>query len=222
MRKIFSFSAVVAMVAIAFAANAVQVGNIVVKRGVVDTVYRAKHVVVGMADPGAQFTVNGKSVKAYKTGTWGIELQLVPGENNIKIEDNAGSATFKVFYSTTPKPVKRDLAREAAMAEKEEVKMAGVMATDTKYMGYTVKGSLSLHKINSRMINYISDSIKAGKEPRFTLIGKLADPDADGVERIVVKNVSFDDLTLMDWEVGAIGQSEHPFTATAWEVLDSF
>ena len=60
------------------------------------------------------------------------------------------------------------------------------------------------------------------KEPRFTLIGKLADPDADGVERIVVKNVSFDDLTLMDWEVGAIGQSEHPFTATAWEVLDSF
>ena len=106
--------------------------------------------------------------------------------------------------------------------QKEEVKIAGQMATDTKYMGYSIKGSLSLHKVNSRMIHFISDSIKAGKEPRFTLIGKLADPDADGVERIVVKNVSFDDLTLMDWEVGAIGQSEHPFTATAWEVLDSF
>ena len=106
--------------------------------------------------------------------------------------------------------------------QKEEVKIAGQMATDTKYMGYSIKGSLSLHKVNSRMIKFISDSIKAGKEPRFTLIGKLADPDADGVERIAIKNVSFDDLTLMDWEVGAIGQSEHPFTATAWEVLDSF
>ena len=106
--------------------------------------------------------------------------------------------------------------------QKEEVKIAGQMATDTKYMGYSVKGSLSLHKVNSRMIRFISNSIKAGKEPRFTLIGKLADPDADGVERIVVKNVSFDDLTLMDWEVGAIGQSEHPFTATDWDVLDSF
>ena len=106
--------------------------------------------------------------------------------------------------------------------QKEEVKIAGQMATDTKYMGYSIKGSLALHKVNSRMIKFISDSIKAGKEPRFTLIGKLADPDADGVERIAVKNVSFDDLTLMDWEVGAIGQSEHPFTATAWEVLDSF
>ena len=106
--------------------------------------------------------------------------------------------------------------------QKEEVKIAGQMATDTKYMGYSIKGSLSLHKVNSRMIKFISDSIKAGKEPRFTLIGKLADPDADGVERIAVKNVSFDDLTLMDWEVGNIGSSEHPFTATSWEVLDSF
>ena len=106
--------------------------------------------------------------------------------------------------------------------QKEEVKIVGQMATDTKYMGYSIKGSLSLHKVNSRMIKFISDSIKAGKEPRFTLIGKLADPDADGVERIAVKNVSFDDLTLMDWEVGAIGQSEHPFTATDWDVLDSF
>ena len=106
--------------------------------------------------------------------------------------------------------------------QKEEVKIAGQMATDTKYMGYIIKGSLALHKVNSRMIKFISDSIKAGKEPRFTLIGKLADPDADGVERIAVKNVSFDDLTLMDWEVGAIGQSEHPFTATDWDVLDSF
>ena len=106
--------------------------------------------------------------------------------------------------------------------QKEEVKIAGQMATDTKYMGYSIKGSLALHKVNSRMIKFISDSIKAGKEPRFTLIGKLADPDADGVERIAVKNVSFDDLTLMDWEVGAIGQSEHPFTATGWDVLDSF
>lgn len=104
--------------------------------------------------------------------------------------------------------------------QKEEIKMVGSMATDTKYMGYTVKGSLSLHKINSRMIKYLSDNIKAGKEPRFTLIGKLADPDASGTERIAIKNVSFDDLTLMDWEVGSVGSSEHPFTATSWEVLD--
>ena len=104
--------------------------------------------------------------------------------------------------------------------QKEEVKVVGQMATDTKYMGYTGKGSLSLHKVNSRMIKAIGQQIKEGKEPRFTVIGKLADPDADGVERIALNNVSFDDLTLFDFEVGALGQTECPFTFTDYDFLD--
>ena len=104
--------------------------------------------------------------------------------------------------------------------QKEEVKVAGKMATGTKYMGYSGKGSLSLHKVNSRMIHFISDSIKKGKEPRFTLIGKLADPNSNGAERIAIKNVSFDDLTLFDFEVGAAGACECPFTFTDLECID--
>lgn len=104
--------------------------------------------------------------------------------------------------------------------QKEEVKIAGKMATGTKYMGYSGKGSLALHKVNSRMIKAIGQQIKEGKEPRFTIIGKLADPDSDGVERIAINNVSFDDLTLFDFEVGALGQAECPFTFTDYDFLD--
>ena len=104
--------------------------------------------------------------------------------------------------------------------QKEEVKIAGKMATGTKYMGYSGKGSLQLHKVNSRMIKAIGNQIKEGKEPRFTVIGKLADPDADGVERIALNNVSFDDLTLFDFEVGALGQAECPFTFDDYNFLD--
>ena len=104
--------------------------------------------------------------------------------------------------------------------QKEEVKVAGKMATGTKYMGYSGKGSLTLHKVNSRMIKAIGQQIKEGKEPRFTVIGKLADPDGDGVERIALNNVSFDDLTLFDFEVGALGQTECPFTFTDYDFLD--
>ena len=105
--------------------------------------------------------------------------------------------------------------------QKEEVKIAGKMATGAKYMGYSGKGSITLHKVNSRMIKAIGQQIKEGKEPRFAIIGKLADPDADGVERIAINNVSFDDLTLFDFEVGALGQTECPFTFDDWNVLDS-
>ena len=94
------------------------------------------------------------------------------------------------------------------------------MATGTKYMGYTGKGSIAMHKVNSRMLKLIGNFIKQGKEPRFTIIAKLADPDSFGVERIAIKNVSFDDLTLFDFEVGALGQTECPFTFTDYDFLD--
>ena len=104
--------------------------------------------------------------------------------------------------------------------QKEEVKIAGQMATDTKYMGYTGKGSLGVHKVNSRMVKAIWEEIKQGKEPRFTLMGKLADPDNEGAERIALKNVSFDDLTIFDFEVGTLGSTECPFTFTDIETFD--
>ena len=104
--------------------------------------------------------------------------------------------------------------------QKEEIKIAGQMATDTKLMGYSGKGSLQLHKVNSRMVKLLLDEIKQGKDPRFTLIGKLADPNSNGAERIAIKNVSFDDLTLFDFEVGAVGQVECPFTFTDMEAID--
>ena len=104
--------------------------------------------------------------------------------------------------------------------QKEEIKVAGQMAVDTKLMSYSGKGSLQLHKVNSRMVKTLLEEIKAGKDPRFTLIGKLADPNSEGAERIAIKNVSFDDLTLFDFEVGAVGATECPFTFTDIECID--
>ena len=46
-------------------------------------------------------------------------------------------------------------------------------------------------------------------------------PDAYGTERVVLKNVSFDDLTLADWEADTLGSTECPFTFTDYEYLDT-
>ena len=104
--------------------------------------------------------------------------------------------------------------------QKEEIKVAGQMAVDTKLMSYTGKGSLQLHKVNSRMVKTLLEEIKAGKDPRFTIIGKLADPNSQGAERIAVKNVSFDDLTIFDFEVGSVASLECPFSFTDIETID--
>lgn len=164
MKKIFGFFAAAVMVAAASAANAVHVGNIVVKTGVADTVYKAKHVVVGMADPGEKFTVNGTPVTAYKTGTWGLELQLQEGNNDIKIEKKGfGSATFRVFYSTTPKPVTPEMAKAAQARKEAEAQKAQFYPTSlkvvTKKYSYLNYGA-GTDRLGGAKINYLPEGIE--------------------------------------------------------------
>lgn len=159
MRKVLCFFAVLAMVAVSTAANAVHVGKIVVKRGVVDTVYNAKHILLGMAEPNEEFTVNGTQVKAYKTGSWGIELALKPGENFIEIKKGKiGSATFKVFYSTTPKKVVRDLAKEEQEAKRLAFVPTSVKVSTKKY-AYLNYGA-GTDRLGGAKINYLPEGVE--------------------------------------------------------------
>lgn len=103
---------------------------------------------------------------------------------------------------------------------KEDVNICRQMATDKKITAISYTGSLKLHKVNSRMALKVGDKVKNGKDPRFTVISKLDDPDAYGAERVVLRNVSFDDVTLADWEAARKGTVEAPFTFTDHEFLD--
>ena len=103
---------------------------------------------------------------------------------------------------------------------KEEIKQCGTWWTDNTVVGCTGKGSLTLYKVNTRMGIKISQMIKDKKDVRFTVISKLADPDSFGAERVSLTGVSFDDLTLFDWEAQKPGETECPFTFTGYEFLD--
>lgn len=104
--------------------------------------------------------------------------------------------------------------------EKEDMPIAGKLGTDTKFMGYKGTGSITLHKATSRMNRLLSDKIKRGINPRFQILSAIADPAAYGAERIMIKDASFDDLTLANWATGEPGEVECPFTYTDWEDLD--
>lgn len=103
---------------------------------------------------------------------------------------------------------------------KEDVPICGNMFVDKKVISLNGTGSISMHKVNSRMGQVIGNRIQNGEDVRFTIISKLDDPDAYGAERIAIKNVSFDDVTLADWEANTKGVIEAPFTFTGYEYLD--
>ena len=104
--------------------------------------------------------------------------------------------------------------------EKEDVNIMGDMFLHKKVIGYSGTGSMTLKKTNSRMIKLLIDYIKEGLEPEITIVGKLADPGNGGAERISLSEVSFDDLTLFDFEVKTLGETECPFTFTKCVALD--
>lgn len=103
---------------------------------------------------------------------------------------------------------------------KEEIKQCGMFFTDSKIVGCKGTGSLTLYKVNTRMGQKLAALASAQQDVRFTVISKLADPDAYGAERVSLDGVQFDDLTLFDWEAQTPGEVEVPFIFTGYEYLD--
>lgn len=62
------------------------------------------------------------------------------------------------------------------------------------------KGETKLKKVSSYIMKKMSDMLKSGKTPSFTIITKLDDPDAIGAERVALYGCKFDKMILADWE----------------------
>ena len=102
---------------------------------------------------------------------------------------------------------------------KETINLCGQFMTDTKATSASGAGSLTLYKVDSGFAQKQS-GLQDGVDRRFTVISKLKDPDSWGAERVAVYNVSFDDLTLADWQAATVGTVTTPFTFGRYEFLD--
>jgi hypothetical protein len=108
-----------------------------------------------------------------------------------------------------------------ATLDKQEVPVCGTLTKKYKIVGLDYKGTIKLNKVNSRFIEKMSANLRQGKETTCTIISKLADPNAYGAERIALKNVKFDELTLIDWEAKKNGELSIPFTFEDFQLLDT-
>ncbi len=130
------------------------------------------------------------------------------------------NGTFgSVWLDGTPLPQGTKLEATVSL-NKEEIKQTGTLAKGYKIAGSEGKGTLGMNKIDSTMIELLSDDMKNGKTTEHTLLSNLDDPDAFGNERIQFNGVIFDELKLADWEAGKMGEESIPFTFTSWDILE--
>lgn len=107
-----------------------------------------------------------------------------------------------------------------AIANREDVMMAGSLDVDSKITSLKGEGTMKVKKIYTRGVNKLLESWRDGIDVRSQFIGKLADPDAVGKqsERVIINNVWFNEVTLMQFEQGAKLEREYPFGFTPSDV----
>lgn len=103
---------------------------------------------------------------------------------------------------------------------KEEVNQVKKRGKQYKVTGWEGKGTLKMNHVSSYMIQKMADNIKSGHQTVCTIIGKLSDPDSIGDERVVIRDATFDKLTLMDWEAKKLAEESYDFTFTDYDIQD--
>lgn len=104
---------------------------------------------------------------------------------------------------------------------KEEVNQVKKMAKQYKVTGWEGKGNVKMNHMSSFFLNLMAENIKIAHQTVCTIVAKLDDPDAIGSERVVIRDATFDKMTLMDWEAKKLAQDDYDFTFTDFDLLDT-
>lgn len=104
---------------------------------------------------------------------------------------------------------------------KSDVNQTRTLAKGSKITGIEGSGTLKMNKTSSYFLLRLLPDIRKGKTVSCTIISNLADPAARGNERVKLTGVTFDEVTIADWEAGKLGEESIPFTFEDAEIIDS-
>lgn len=104
-------------------------------------------------------------------------------------------------------------------ANYEEITACGDANTYQQLNGVSGSGSIKVKKINSNLNYAIAEEFRTGKIEDHYIITRINSP-VGGTERIRVNGVTFDEVTLVAFETGAIMEDEYPIKFASWTYLD--
>lgn len=102
----------------------------------------------------------------------------------------------------------------------EDMDVNGDLAKKKRYMGFSIAGTMTLHKYDSHIVSKYQKGLMTGDLPDMTIVAALDDPTGYGAERVALRDVLLDEITLSKFENGALAEEEVPFTAGSYEFLD--
>lgn len=97
---------------------------------------------------------------------------------------------------------------------KEETPIMGRRMMGHKTSGASGTGTATFYKVTSRFIQIMSEYVKTGRDPYFTMQSVLDDPTSGrGTERVTLYDVNFDSVKVAGLDIEAASlEEEVPFT----------
>lgn len=102
-----------------------------------------------------------------------------------------------------------------------EVTKARKLGTYQKLVGGSGSGSITVNKINSFALKEAYKMYSTGKQLEATIIVKVDDPNSQGMERIALKNVNFEQAFLTSFTHKEVVTEEYSYTFAEFEILDT-
>lgn len=130
------------------------------------------------------------------------------------------NGTFGSVWVNNEKWLDVDSFEAKVTVNYEDVNMAEDLATHKKMTGWAGEGTMTVKKVYSRGAALLANAVKSGALPDISIVGKLADPDAFGSERVALNEVTFNEFMLMKFEQKALGTEELPFNFADYDPID--
>lgn len=92
-----------------------------------------------------------------------------------------------------------------------DVARCNSLVPDKKITKAEPKGSFKGHKVRDALESKVLASVKSGKTPVLSIVGKVSDPDVDGQTRVACKKCYLDKATLLDIENGKTSEFSYNF-----------
>lgn len=88
----------------------------------------------------------------------------------------------------------------------EDVNRCGTYQKGAKLLGTEGTGTVQIYNATNDLMEKELAALNEGRDLKHTIISTLADPDNPVEQRIALYGVTFDELTLADWEAAKLGK----------------
>ena len=99
----------------------------------------------------------------------------------------------------------------------EDVELCGQYSTEHEYVGYSIEGTITFKKVDSKVLSLYHKAVTSGRIPDLVITGVNMTVDGK-TESVTISDAKVTELALINAEAKKVIEEEVPFNASKFKV----